>query len=66
MISGFFTSQLILIIFNELVFIDLTSFSFFGRGRGGRGYLTSFHKTAAEVSDYLISKTRKKCYLTRI
>ena len=30
-------SQLILIIFNELVFIDLTSFSFFGRGRGGEG-----------------------------
>ena len=60
-------SQLILIISNELVFIDLTSFSFFGRGRGGgRGYLTSFHKTAAEVNDYLISKTRKKCYLTRI
>ena len=59
-------SQLILIIFNELVFIDLTSFSFFWAGRGGGGYLTSFHKTAAEVSDYLISKTRKKCYLTRI
>ena len=66
MISGFFMSQLILIIFNELVFIDLNSFSFLGRGRGGRGYLASFHKTAAEVSDYLISKTRKKCYLTRI
>ena len=30
-------SQLILIIFNELVFIDLTSFSFFGWGRGGGG-----------------------------
>lgn len=37
MISEFFMSQLILIIFNELVFIDLTSFSFFGRGRGGEG-----------------------------
>ena len=28
-------SQLILIIFNELVFIYLTSVSFSGRGRGG-------------------------------
>lgn len=36
MINGvFFMSQLILIIFNELVFIDLTSFSFFWAGTGG-------------------------------
>ena len=35
MISGFFYVTTDLIIFNELVFIDLTSFSFFGRGRGG-------------------------------
>lgn len=36
MISGFFYVTTDLIIFNELVFIDLTSFSFLG-GDGGGG-----------------------------